>query len=165
MKNEMFFTILVIIVIITDHRSSAFSTLPSLQIERKIPTSRFRNHTSRRSQYPSSRNDNDGNADINDAAYLEALQQAAKDPKSFEDFVASRQEQTTATKSNGDTAEADGVNGEKKKSGYVPIEQWDRERSDAEADMSWEEKVRLDGQRFGDKFGQNEILRKNLKSW
>jgi len=43
---------------------------------------------------------------------------------------------------------------------YQRIEDWDANRS--KEDMSWEERVKYDGQQFGNKDVQNEILRKNL---
>jgi len=97
--------------------------------------------------------------------YLEAMKEAAKDPARFQEFVA---EQTLRRKAKEEEERIrlDGGGYEEEvgeKKGYVPIEQWDREKS--QDGTSWEEKVRFDGQRFGDRFQQNEILRKNLKSW
>ena len=46
------------------------------------------------------------------------------------------------------------------KKGYVRAEEWDAQTK--RADLSWEERVQFDGQRHGDRFMQNEILRKNL---
>ena len=46
------------------------------------------------------------------------------------------------------------------KSAYVPIEQWNAEKK--KANLTWEERVQFDGQVHGNKFKQNEILRKNL---
>ena len=49
------------------------------------------------------------------------------------------------------------------KKGYQRIEEWDATRN--KDDMAWEERVQFDGRRFGNQFQQNEILRKNLKSF
>ena len=93
---------------------------------------------------------------------MEELQQAAKDPATFEAYVLRKQQAKLEEEE--DAKKLNKANDEvTKKSGYVPIEQWDKERS--KDDMGWEEKVQFDGQRFGNRFQQNEILRKNLKSW
>eukprot|EP00545_Synedropsis_sp_CCMP1620_P002216 CAMPEP_0119019914 /NCGR_PEP_ID=MMETSP1176-20130426/22958_1 /TAXON_ID=265551 /ORGANISM="Synedropsis recta cf, Strain CCMP1620" /LENGTH=97 /DNA_ID=CAMNT_0006974239 /DNA_START=430 /DNA_END=723 /DNA_ORIENTATION=- len=87
--------------------------------------------------------------------YLVRLQEAARDPKKFEEFV------------RGDVEEDDeDVEPEEpvvKKNGYQRIEEWDANRS--RDDMSWEEKVAFDGRQNGNRFKQNEILRHNLNSW
>jgi hypothetical protein len=100
---------------------------------------------------------------------MEELQQAAKDPAAFEAYVLKKQqakkkeEEEAAAAAASATGNVNDTNGETKSGRYVPIEQWDKERS--RDDMSWEEKVQFDGQRFGNKFQQNEIMRKNLKGW
>ena len=99
---------------------------------------------------------------------MEELQQAAKDPAAFEAYVlknqqAKKKEEEEAADAASATGNVNDTNGETKRGRYVPIEQWDKERS--RDDMSWEEKVQFDGQRFGNKFQQNEIMRKNLKGW
>mmetsp|Transcript_17516 Transcript_17516/g.43058 ORF Transcript_17516/g.43058 Transcript_17516/m.43058 type:complete len:138 (-) Transcript_17516:60-473(-) len=54
---------------------------------------------------------------------------------------------------------------EKKPKGkYQRIEEWDEERK-AKGEMSWEEKVRFDGQRHGNQVRQNDILLRNLHSF
>mmetsp|Transcript_23380 Transcript_23380/g.28723 ORF Transcript_23380/g.28723 Transcript_23380/m.28723 type:complete len:194 (+) Transcript_23380:144-725(+) len=102
-----------------------------------------------------------------DGDNFEELLRAARDPKSFEDYVSKQQQlkniktqDTTVSTQNKQEDEGQSV---RKKKGYVPIEEWDEERS--KDSMSWENKVQFDGQRFGNQFQQNEILRKNLKSW
>lgn len=46
---------------------------------------------------------------------------------------------------------------------YVRAEDWDAQyRSNS---SKWENQVMFDGQRFGNRFNQNEILRKNLKGF
>ena len=87
---------------------------------------------------------------------LDALQKAAKDPKSFEEYVLNKkivkeeakieEEKTASTKK-----------------GYVPIEQWDEERK--KDSLQWEEKVQFEGQMHGNRFKQNEILRHNLNTF
>mmetsp|Transcript_8636 Transcript_8636/g.13314 ORF Transcript_8636/g.13314 Transcript_8636/m.13314 type:complete len:127 (-) Transcript_8636:1620-2000(-) len=86
-----------------------------------------------------------------DAEYLARLQEAAKDPEAFERLVMGKDEELEAEPvktSNG--------------GGYQRIEEWDKEHTQ---NLSWEEKVQFDGQRFGNQVNQNEILRKNLKSF
>jgi len=107
---------------------------------------------------------------------LEELQMAARSPEAFEAYVKSKnktgaedvqkkdvQKKSSVEATSKPDAEAHSSSPPKTKKGYVPIEQWDKERSDDE--MAWEQKVQFDGQRYGNKFNQNEILRKNLKSW
>jgi hypothetical protein len=86
--------------------------------------------------------------------YLLRLQEAARDPKKFEQFV--------MKKDDVEPEPAPAVE-PKKGGGYQRIEEWDAQRS--RDDMSWEERVQFDGQRNGNQFRQNEILRRNLKAW
>jgi len=44
---------------------------------------------------------------------------------------------------------------------YQSIEEWDAERN-AKGELSWEEKVQFDGQRFGNQLKQDSILRRHL---
>lgn len=104
---------------------------------------------------------------------MEELQKAARDPAAFEAYVLNKNKNKSDTDTgtgtnNGeiDAKRIDDSDGEessqppKKKNGYVPIEQWDEQR---EKDMmAWEQKVQFDGQRYGNRFNQNEILRSNL---
>lgn len=48
---------------------------------------------------------------------------------------------------------------------YQRVEDWDREQKAKAAETSWEERVQYEGQRFGDGFRQNEILRHHLNSF
>ena len=92
-------------------------------------------------------------------SYQRALQEAAKDQKSFEEFV-SLNPSFEAFVSRNLPKQSENQPTEKEKIGYVPIEEWDDALSKEE--ISWEEKVQFDGQRYGNKFRQNDILRKNL---
>jgi hypothetical protein len=87
--------------------------------------------------------------------YYSRLQEAARDPKKFEQFV--------MNDGNKEDEEPEAPVVEPKKGGYQRIEEWDAQRS--RDDMSWEERVQFDGQRNGNQFQQNEILRRNLKAW
>ena len=52
---------------------------------------------------------------------------------------------------------------EERKPKYVRAEDWDAQyRSNS---SKWENQVMFDGQRYGNRFNQNEILRKNLKGF
>jgi hypothetical protein len=44
---------------------------------------------------------------------------------------------------------------------YQRIEEWDAERT-AKGEMSWEEKVQFEGQKYGNQVKQDSILRRNL---
>lgn len=44
---------------------------------------------------------------------------------------------------------------------YQRIEEWDAERT-AKGEMSWEEKVQFEGQKYGNQIKQDTILRRNL---
>mmetsp|Transcript_8211 Transcript_8211/g.16492 ORF Transcript_8211/g.16492 Transcript_8211/m.16492 type:complete len:138 (+) Transcript_8211:120-533(+) len=48
---------------------------------------------------------------------------------------------------------------EKPKKGYVRVEEWNAQHK---ASLEWEEKVKFDGTRHGNRWQQNEILRQNL---
>jgi hypothetical protein len=106
-----------------------------------------------------------------DPAYLKALQEAARDPKRFEEFISKSSDLTAKDHLNPDKStgivkahnSSEPCVVQEKKRGYVPIEQWDKEQKELLKEMSWEQRVQFDGQRNGDQFRQNEILRKNLK--
>jgi hypothetical protein len=51
------------------------------------------------------------------------------------------------------------------KRGYVRAEEWDKTQTSDGSPLAWEERVQFDGQRYGNKFQQNEILRHNLHSF
>jgi hypothetical protein len=116
-----------------------------------------------------------------DPEYIKALQEAAKDPKKFEEFTARQskigdeiqkknehhEQDMKSLHSGGGKTNSTGSlsNQDAKKKGYVPIEQWDKEQKELLKQMSWEQRVQYEGQRNGDQFRQNEILRKNLKTF
>ena len=104
--------------------------------------------------------------------YMKRLSAIASDPKLFEESVLRAstgvEESTNTTNNSSSFAEPTMTTTEKKKKrGYVRAEEWDQERNAKaqEEGMSWEERVQYDGQRFGNQFQQNEILRKNLKAF
>ena len=107
-------------------------------------------------------------------AYFQRVTAAAADPVAFERLVAedAKQEEPENLRTNF-TETLDGIVGNStadqptKRSGYVRVEEWEAEqqRKRKSGDLSWEERVQFDGQRHGDRFAQNEILRRNLKLW
>lgn len=94
---------------------------------------------------------------------MDELLRVSQDPKLFEEYVLKKKKEKDQMDMKEETNLDDSNENEEKKSRYVPIEEWDEKRS--KDDLSWEERVQFDGQRFGNQFAQNEILRKNLKSW
>lgn len=63
---------------------------------------------------------------------------------------------------NGESVEDTKVDKESKPIGkYQRIEEWDEERN-AKGELSWEEKVQFDGQRYGNQVKQDSILRRQL---
>lgn len=92
---------------------------------------------------------------------FEELQRLASDPVAFEAYVLQGRLKEKQKMEETEAAQLKTTNSTTK--GYVPIEQWDKERT--KDDMSWEERVQYDGQRFGNRFNQNEILRHYLKTW
>lgn len=89
-------------------------------------------------------------------AYFERLTQAAADPQSFEQLALQKEEEET-------TAADDQP---KQERNYVPVEEWDAaQKNSTIGSMSWEERVQFEGQRHGNRFRQNEILRQNLKGF
>ena len=116
------------------------------------------------------------------AAYLRRLQQLASDPKAFENAVRGSKTGTSKTEkhathrrhvvshksfdcdeSNVGSSAPTTTNGQRR--GYQRAEEWDKEQEDIRKSMGWEERVQYDGQRYGNRFNQNEILRHNLKSF
>lgn len=59
------------------------------------------------------------------------------------------------------TSDAKDDEDEKPKGRYQRIEDWDAERK-ATGELTWEEKVQFDGQRFGNQVKQDSILRRHL---
>lgn len=50
----------------------------------------------------------------------------------------------------------------KPKQGYQRIEEWDEEQKQKRSELSWNERVQFDGQRFGNQVRQNELLQRHL---
>eukprot|EP00542_Grammatophora_oceanica_P020108 CAMPEP_0194030362 /NCGR_PEP_ID=MMETSP0009_2-20130614/3884_1 /TAXON_ID=210454 /ORGANISM="Grammatophora oceanica, Strain CCMP 410" /LENGTH=148 /DNA_ID=CAMNT_0038670301 /DNA_START=130 /DNA_END=576 /DNA_ORIENTATION=- len=85
--------------------------------------------------------------------YQRRLSEALANPTMFE-------ETTTTVESGRNDTDGSVV---KRTSGYQRIEEWDEEkRRTATAEVSWEERVQMDGLRHGNGLVQNEILRRNM---
>lgn len=113
-----------------------------------------------------------------DSAYFKRLSQTASDPKAFEKMVlgelnkddsttvaeATKEVVSTNYNSNSKDDNADSAIGDDKKRqrGYQRAEDWEADQAKEQKTLSWEERVQYDGQQHGNKFNQNEILRKNL---
>lgn len=93
-------------------------------------------------------------------AFFQRLTRAASDPAQFEALaLGSTDNNSTDSASSSTSAQQQQ---QQPKTGYVRVEEWD-EQQRSNANSSWEEQVQFDGQRYGNGFQQNEILRKNLK--
>ena len=115
-----------------------------------------------------------------DSAYFKRLSQTASDPAAFEKMVLGDQQKgdvnstasPEATKevamnysrsnSKDDGTDNTVVDDKKRQRGYQRAEEWEADQAKEQKKLSWEERVQFDGQRHGNKFNQNEILRKNL---
>mmetsp|Transcript_5784 Transcript_5784/g.12246 ORF Transcript_5784/g.12246 Transcript_5784/m.12246 type:complete len:183 (-) Transcript_5784:35-583(-) len=108
-----------------------------------------------------------------DDSYWDQLQQASKDPILFEKFIEESMRKEKVQAEGGRSQSAPGSpkrqsdvrhdDGMPKKTGkYIPIEQWDAERTD---NLTREERIQWEAQRDGNRFAQNEILARNLKSF
>ena len=98
-------------------------------------------------------------------AYYKRLVDASRDPVAFEKFVMAKDGKVAEPSASVQKANDsdDSATGSMHKKGYQRIEEWDAQRT--KDDMSWEERVQFDGRRYGNQYQQNEILRKNLKSF
>ena len=85
----------------------------------------------------------------------EDIVEAASDPEKFESMK-DRNEQKKKVEEERQE--------KKKKKPFVPIEEWDRlEKEKAKGKgISWEDRVRYEGLRYGDKLKQHDILLRNL---
>lgn len=112
-------------------------------------------------------------------AYFKRITAAASDPQSFERMALGMEDETisstsTSTSSTSSpSASSKRMNGADDNTvkpnggGYVRAEEWEKQllEDHKNGKLSWEEKVQFDGQRYGNQFNQNEILRKNLKGF
>jgi hypothetical protein len=113
-----------------------------------------------------------------EAAFMKRIQQLASDPKAFESAVLGRGAvpgpgaagtSTTALRhSAGHHSNSTGESSEgtaAPRRGYQRVEDWEQEQREQAKSLSWEERVQFDGQRHGNRFQQNEILRRHIKTY
>jgi hypothetical protein len=108
-------------------------------------------------------------------SYFQRITNAASDPLLFEQMVLQKDDNHEQKQASLNTAQIQSKNRSEstqqqtqtntQKSGYVRAEIWEEEQQKQKKEMSWNEKVQFDGQRYGNQYLQNEILRKNLKGF
>lgn len=105
-----------------------------------------------------------------DNAYFQRLTTAAADPDAFERLALQQSEESstssTSTSSVSTTPDDDTIP-TSTQGKYVRVEEWEKEqqRKRRNGQLSWEERVAFDGQRHGNRFRQNEILRNHLSAF
>jgi hypothetical protein len=125
-----------------------------------------------------------------ESAFMKRIQQLASDPKAFERAALGKDDDPagggggggrsptslpysshSSGGNNGTDASSfvsnEGAPVARKQGGYQRVEEWDREQRELakKGTLSWEERVQFDGQRHGNRFQQNEILRHHLKTF
>ena len=99
--------------------------------------------------------------------FFKRIQQAASDPVAFEKMALGKDDKKQQSPVEQEATTDGEEPPKKKKSGYVRAEEWDAQVKERQkkGEYTWEEKVQFEGQKFGNQFNQNEILRRNLKSF
>ena len=97
-----------------------------------------------------------------DDSYWDMLQEASKDPATFEKFIeeSTKRKGKPAHEMKVNTSEVDTK--PKKKGKYVPIEEWDAQQKE---NMSAEERLQWECQKGGNRIRQNDILMHHLNSF
>lgn len=112
-------------------------------------------------------------------AYFQRLTAAAADPHAFERLALQKQQENSISNSDSDSAvtsvenptndddDDDTMPNNNTRRKYVRVEEWEEEqqRKRRSGQLSWEERVAFDGQRHGNRFNQNEILRHHLNAF
>jgi len=104
-------------------------------------------------------------------AYFKRITAAASDPAAFERLVSGgdskKKHAVTPLHASASNNSTNGEEPSVPKKGYVRVEEWEAEQQKRKlsGDLTWEERVQFEGQRSGDRFKQNEILRHNLNAW
>mmetsp|Transcript_257 Transcript_257/g.350 ORF Transcript_257/g.350 Transcript_257/m.350 type:complete len:195 (+) Transcript_257:197-781(+) len=100
------------------------------------------------------------------SAYMKRLSQIASDPKAIEQHAKQQDNNELSESESGvvvDDSESAANGDTTVKRGYVRAEEWDKQENERiKSSMRGDERLQFDGQRFGNGFQQNEILRKNL---
>lgn len=98
-----------------------------------------------------------------DSSYWDLLQEASKDPATFDKFIEESRTREKLDKPRIDMKlDASPGNKPEKKSKYVPIEEWDSQLKD---NMTAEERLQWECQWGGNRIRQNDILQHHLKSF
>ena len=129
--------------------------------------------------------------DESDAEYMKRLRSIAGDPEAFERAVRGDKSDKSGKASlpkdsNGSNwyptslhssapqnhkhlsqsdKSIDGSSNKNTTKGYQRVEDWEHDQQQMLKDMTWEQRVKYEGQRDGNRFNQNEILRNSLKRW
>jgi hypothetical protein len=99
-------------------------------------------------------------------AYFKRILAAASDSKKFENAVIQQQPSSFINAANSTTEGSElNSNNRTRKGGYVRAEDWDAEEQRKAKSGSWEDRVQFDGQQYGNRVNQNEILRHHLKGF
>ena len=98
-----------------------------------------------------------------DSSYWDLLQEASKDPATFDKFIEESIARKKLDKAHMDRKlDVSPENKPEKKTKYVPIEEWDSQLKDS---MTAEERLQWECQRGGNRIRQNDILQHHLKSF
>ena len=110
-----------------------------------------------------------------DDAFFRRVTAAASDPETFERMVLNQQQQADDAPSVSNdgslsaigTSDTEAVATTPAKKGYVRAEVWDAEeqRRRKSGELTWEERVQFEGQRYGNQVNQNDILRHHLNAF
>jgi hypothetical protein len=98
-------------------------------------------------------------------AYFKRILAAASDTKSFGNAVIQQQPSSFINAANSTEGSELSSNNRTRKGGYVRAEDWDAEEQRKAKSGSWEDRVQFDGQQYGNRVNQNEILRHHLKGF
>ena len=115
------------------------------------------------------------------AAFFKRISQLASDSATFERAVREEQEDSSSVSNNRRRQNNNNRSGTQlsamsnswnstavtSSSGYKKVEEWDEEQreKDDKGEYTWEQRAQFDGQRNGNKYRQNEILRHNLNAF
>jgi hypothetical protein len=109
----------------------------------------------------------------NEDEFFSRIVSIASNPQRFENAVLKRNETMTQSleyqqedvSNNTNSGMNSSTQSVGTKSKYVRVEEWDAEEQRKMKSSNWEERVQFDGQLYGNRFNQNEILRHHLKGF
>jgi hypothetical protein len=99
-----------------------------------------------------------------DIQFFKRIQSAASDSATFERMVLGNDNRG---KKEAETARESESSNKSNSTGYQRVEDWDAEikARQKKGEYTWEERVKFEGQKYGNGVNQNEILKKNLKGF